>query len=269
MNPKHSASRRKFLVSAPGAIGGVTALGTVSAVTVAGCATAPRIDRQLVFGSLADASKELDRLAKAADLRPGSDWNWPQTLVHCAQSIEYSLTGFPQMKSAVFQRTIGAAAFSVFSWRGRMTHDLAEPIPGAPELDPKVEVRIERDCRYDAALALACGDEDAQREAVTLFSELGAPAAAERVRELLRAAGVRAIPTGPRASTLAAGGLTERESEILAFLAEGLSSADIAARVHRSVRTIAHHVAAVCAKLGADGRLAAVAIARTRGLLER
>ncbi len=97
------------------------------------------IDRQLVFMSLNDALRELDRLAKAVVLKPGAVWTWPQTLIHCAQSIEYSMTGFPQAKSPIFQRTIGAAAFSVFSWRGRMTHDLAEPIPGAPSLDASVD----------------------------------------------------------------------------------------------------------------------------------
>jgi hypothetical protein len=27
---------------------------------------------------------------------------------------------------------VGSTAFEVFAWRGRMSHDLAEPIPGAP-----------------------------------------------------------------------------------------------------------------------------------------
>jgi hypothetical protein len=58
---------------------------------------------------------------------------------HCAQSIEYSMSGFPQPKSKLFQHTIGAAAVGVFSWRGRMTHDLSEPIPGAPMLDAKAD----------------------------------------------------------------------------------------------------------------------------------
>jgi hypothetical protein len=51
------------------------------------------------------------------------------------QSIEYSMTGFPQAKPQIFQRTVGALAFGIFAWRGRMTHDLAEPIAAAPSLD--------------------------------------------------------------------------------------------------------------------------------------
>ena len=92
------------------------------------------MDRQLVFGSLDQALRELDRLTQAPTLKSATAWTLPQTLVHCAQSIEYSITGFPQSKSPLFQSTAGSLAFKAFSWRGRMRHDLAEPIPGAPAL---------------------------------------------------------------------------------------------------------------------------------------
>jgi Protein of unknown function (DUF1569) len=133
----HSSSRRTFLAAATAA--SVLATGT------SGCAGSQTFDRKLVFASLDEALRELDRLAKAAALTPGTVWTWPQTLVHCAQSVEYSITGFPQPKSELFQRTVGAAAFSVFSWRGRMSHALDDPIPGAPPLDAST----------DAASALA------------------------------------------------------------------------------------------------------------------
>ncbi len=121
-----SPSRRIFLVS--------TTAGIALAGTSA-CQSPRPGDRQLVFTSFADAVSELDRLAAAPKLTTAAVWNWVQTLNHCAQSIEYSLSGFPQAKSAVFQRSVGALAIKAFSWRGRMSHDLAEPIPGAPVLD--------------------------------------------------------------------------------------------------------------------------------------
>ena len=96
-------------------------------------------DRQLQFSSLAAAGEELARLARAKDLISSATWGWAQTLIHCAQSIEYSMSGFPEPMSRLFQRTIGSAAIGVFSWRGRMTHDLAEPIPGAPTLDARAD----------------------------------------------------------------------------------------------------------------------------------
>lgn len=61
-------------------------------------------------------------------------WRPAQIFNHLAQSIEYSLTGYPQAKSALFQHTVGAAAYTAFAAAGSMTHDLAEPIPGAPAL---------------------------------------------------------------------------------------------------------------------------------------
>ncbi len=109
-----------------------------------GCA--PGQDRGLQFSTLAAALEEVNRLAQAPALDSKAAWNWSQTLVHCAQSIEFSMTGFPQHKSALFQQTVGAAAFAVFSWRGKMTHDLAEPIPGAPVLasDTPARAALER-----------------------------------------------------------------------------------------------------------------------------
>jgi hypothetical protein len=62
-------------------------------------------------------------------------WNLPQTLHHLAQSIEYSIDGYPELKSALFRSAIGTPAFVVFQARGRMSHSLAEPIPGAPGID--------------------------------------------------------------------------------------------------------------------------------------
>lgn len=49
-----------------------------------------------------------------------------------AQSVEYSMVGFPEHKSELFKSTVGRSAFNLFSSKGRMYHDLAEPIPGAP-----------------------------------------------------------------------------------------------------------------------------------------
>ena len=91
--------------------------------------------RELQFATLDEGLNELTQLTQAGEPVSLTTWNWAQTLTHCAQSIEFSMAGFPQPKSALFQSTVGAAAYEVFAWRGRMTHDLAEPIPGAASLD--------------------------------------------------------------------------------------------------------------------------------------
>lgn len=84
--------------------------------------------------SLNDALRWLDHLERAASVRATGTWPLVAVLEHLAQSIEMSVRGFPAPRSALFQSTLGTAAFTVFKWRGRMSHGLAEPIPGAPAL---------------------------------------------------------------------------------------------------------------------------------------
>ena len=84
--------------------------------------------------SLDDSLRWLDRLEKAGSVKAVGAWPLGAVMEHLAQSIEMSMDGFPQPKSALFQGTAGSAAFAYFKWRGRMNHGLAEPIPGAPAL---------------------------------------------------------------------------------------------------------------------------------------
>ena len=62
------------------------------------------------------------------------EWSPGQIFTHCAQSVEYSMAGFPEQYSRVFQNTVGRLAFSVFSLRGEMAHGLGEQFPGASTL---------------------------------------------------------------------------------------------------------------------------------------
>jgi Protein of unknown function (DUF1569) len=85
------------------------------------------------FRSLDEARLALAPLAQAP-LRTTGAWSLAQVLNHVAQSVEYSLDGFPQAKPAWFQATLGTAAFALFDARGQMQHPLDQPIPGAPAL---------------------------------------------------------------------------------------------------------------------------------------
>jgi ATP/maltotriose-dependent transcriptional regulator MalT len=115
-------------------------------------------------------------------------------------------------------------------------------------------------CRYDQALTLMSGNESQMRQALALLEALGAAPAARIARQRLRDAGVRDVGRGPnrqaRGDPL---GLTGRERQVLELLADCLSNREIAERLHRSQRTVEHHVAALLAKLGEPTREAAVA----------
>jgi DNA-binding NarL/FixJ family response regulator len=61
--------------------------------------------------------------------------------------------------------------------------------------------------------------------------------------------------------------LTERERQVLALVAEGLSNAAIAERLFVSVHTVRNHIASLSGKLGAHSKLEALSIAVRQGLL--
>jgi NarL family two-component system response regulator YdfI len=61
--------------------------------------------------------------------------------------------------------------------------------------------------------------------------------------------------------------LTEREREVLASVARGERSKEVASRLGISERTVKAHLASIYNKLGVDSRAAAIAIAAQKGLL--
>lgn len=112
---------------------------------------------------------------------------------------------------------------------------------------------------YDRALMLSLlDDEQALREALEIARGLGAEPLTRRAARRLRELGLR-VPRSPRETTRAnSAGLTARQLEVLALLAEGLTNPEIAERLVVSPRTAEHHVAAVLRKLGAATRRDAV-----------
>ena len=124
-------------------------------------------------------------------------------------------------------------------------------------------------CPYEQALALAdAGETAVARRGVEALQALGARPAAAIVSRRLRQRGVRGVPRGPRAATRAnPAGLTHRELEVLALVAEGLRNARIAERLVVSEKTVDHHVSAILRKLDVGTRSEAAAKAARLGLL--
>lgn len=102
------------------------------------------------------------------------------------------------------------------------------------------------------------------RAALSLFQTVGATRDADAAAGLLRRFGEHAGRSWPRKS----GALTQRQTQVLALLAEGLTNAEIAERLYISPRTAEHHVSNILTELGLDNRAAAAAYALRHAVTE-
>lgn len=123
-------NRRTFLITT----------GSVGTLALAGAATwklLPSNSADLSVNSLINRLNAIQQLPNMID----STWNAFQVFTHMAQSVEYSMEGYPVHKSDLFKSTVGKAAFSAFSSKGYMSHNLEEAIPGAPLLQVEGDAR--------------------------------------------------------------------------------------------------------------------------------
>ncbi|MBX3606984.1 MAG: AAA family ATPase [Piscinibacter sp.] len=218
--------------------------------------------------ALAGSSDTLQRIAPVRALRAEAAWLRGDREA-CDAEARAALALAQQRRHAWF-----AGELAAWCWRAGTLHEAPADCAAPYALEIAGRWRDAADawqrlgCPYEQARALAEGDAAAQQEALAGFDRLGAQPAAEALRRRLREAGVRGVPRGARATTRSHPcGLTSAEMRVLTLLAQDLRNTDIAARLHRSVRTVDHHVAAVLAKLAVSSRLEAVRRAEREGWL--
>ena len=114
--------------------------------------------------------------------------------------------------------------------------------------------------RMELARAIRGDDPDVAgreaRVALETFERIGADREADEAAAIVREAGSPAR-TGPKGVGL----LTQRELEVLGLLGEGLTNAEIAARLYISTKTAGNHVSNLLAKLHLRSRQEAAAYA--------
>jgi DNA-binding CsgD family transcriptional regulator/tetratricopeptide (TPR) repeat protein len=217
--------------------------------------------------ALAEPTRELPRVGPAAAARAEAAWLEGRREA-IAEATETAL------ELAASGKSSWASEIAYWRWRAgvreELPDDVAEPyaLQIAGNWRRAAERWTELGCPYEAALALAdADDEDTLRRAWNELQRLGARPAVDIVARRLRDHGVRGVPRGPRPATRRnPAGLTARELEVLALVAQGLRNADIADRLFLSPKTVDHHVSAILRKLGVHTRGQASAEAGRLGL---
>ncbi|HEV8626116.1 MAG TPA: response regulator transcription factor, partial [Acidimicrobiia bacterium] len=103
------------------------------------------------------------------------------------------------------------------------------------------------------------GSSEALEEAAQLFDNCGAGWRRDRV--------LRLLSEQKRGRVRLAGGLTEREAEVLRLVARGMTDKMIAAELHLSEKTVGRHLGNIFNKLGVNSRAAATSFAHTEGIV--
>jgi DNA-binding NarL/FixJ family response regulator len=119
-----------------------------------------------------------------------------------------------------------------------------------------------------AEALLATGDRVGAAEQAALGHEVAVRLGAVPLRTALEALARRGrLDVGGVRPVEVSAVLTPREAEVLTLLAQGRTNKQVGAELYISEKTASVHVSNILAKLGANGRTEAVAIAAQRGLL--
>lgn len=191
-----------------------------------------------------------------------------QALVHdsgCAVAI-VDADGLVRFSNAVFDRLVGLDAGTA---AGRMLHEVLPPAIAQERGDMVRQV-----AQQSQAMTIQGMVNAAWRH--TTFRPLGSgPDGKAMVLMVCNAGADDGVLTAdgspvPTARTHDLGNLrvlTTRELEILKLIAQGMSTAEIARQLHRSVKTIEWHRVALGNKLGVNNRVELARIAIRAGLV--
>jgi DNA-binding CsgD family transcriptional regulator/tetratricopeptide (TPR) repeat protein len=177
------------------------------------------------------AAGEPDRLRLVADDLAVIDGPWAEALAERIRGLLAGVAGADQLARAAAALDALGLPFEAASAR----LELVEIHPSAP------------------------GAADLATAALAVFESLGAAPSADRARGLLRRLGHRTRP-----GTRKGAGLSERETQVAFLVAQGLSNAEVAARLFVSRRTVTTHLERIYRRLGISSRAELTRIVRNQ-----
>jgi DNA-binding CsgD family transcriptional regulator/tetratricopeptide (TPR) repeat protein len=239
---------------------GTMTVGHIPALTAVGTITMRRGDPDahatlLEAMRLAEASEDMQRMVPVALALAEEAW-LHRDLDGARSSTRSVLSGRDRPLTVLYRAQLN-------SWAARLgdPHDVpaGTPHPLALQINGHWQQAADAwhalDRPYERALALIeVGTPVALTQAFDVLDRLGARPAAVLAAEQLRALGER-VPRGLRPSTRGnPAGLTSREVEVMRLVADGLTNAEIGARLFVSDKTVEHHVSRILGKLGVSNR---------------
>jgi DNA-binding CsgD family transcriptional regulator len=171
-----------------------------------------------------------------------------------AQSVTIRAAGFAEgseiphrQANALYCRGMVDRDSGVLLAAARRYADAGRPLPRAKALEAAAECLVEADDRTAARQAF--------EQAVEVYEFLGAEADLNRVQSEFRGHGIRRGPHSKHRRAVSGwDSLTDSELKVAAFVEEGLSNPEIAARLMLSRRTVATHVSHILKKLNVTTR---------------
>ncbi|HEY5017463.1 MAG TPA: LuxR C-terminal-related transcriptional regulator, partial [Streptosporangiaceae bacterium] len=165
-----------------------------------------------------------------------------QTLTGQADTLAEGSQIPHRQANALYCRGIVDQDAAVLLKAAQRYEDAGRPLPRAKSLEAAAECLVEVEDRVGARLAF--------EQAMEVYEFLGAEADLNRVQAEFRGYGIRRGPHSKhRRAQNGWEALTDAELKVAAFVEEGLSNPDIAARLMLSRRTVATHVSHILKKL--------------------
>jgi DNA-binding CsgD family transcriptional regulator len=199
-------------------------------------------------GSLDDLGEIEELLSDAVRLAVKTgDKATAQTITAQAATLaEGSAIPSRQANALYCQGIVDQDAFVLLAAAQRYA-DAGQPLPRAKALEAAAEVLAEADDKTKARQAF--------EQAVGVYEFLGAEADLNRVQSEFRAHGIRRGPHSKHRRAVSGwDALTDAELKVAAFVEDGLSNPEIAARLMLSRRTVATHVSHILKKLNVTTR---------------